>query len=132
MTRRWACTAAALIASAVLTACGEDEQKAKPAKSGSPAAVDISGAEPVGQESQGSVVQYADCGDWNKGTEAEKRATVVQLRRQLTPQSSKTAESPLDDGRAFELLEKTCTEGVESLRLYKLYVRMQGFAPLND
>ena len=35
--------------------------------------------------------------------------------------------------RRTRLLDKTCsTSGVESLRLYKLYVRMQGFAPLMD
>ena len=88
-------------------------------------------AKPVGLESQGSVVQYADCGDWRGGTPAEKRATVVALRGQLTPQSSETAASPLPDGRAYEILEGACAPGnPASLRLYKLYVRAQAFAPL--
>ncbi len=112
---------AALLAAALfLAACGEERAPRSPA------------AKPVGQESQGSVVQYADCGDWRKGTPAQKRATVVALRGQLTPQSSQTAASPLSDERAYEILEKVCARGnPASLRLYKLYVRAQAFAPLS-
>jgi hypothetical protein len=108
-----------LAALAALSGCGEDDQP--------PA------AQPVGEESGGSVVQYADCGDWRRGTPDERRATVVELRRQLTPQTSKTGESPFPDERAYELLDKSCrTDFAKSLRLYKLYVRAQGFAPLGD
>lgn len=103
-----------------LAGCGGDEP-AKPAAAAK--------AKPVGKASQGSVVQYADCGDWKRGTRAEKQATVVELRGQLTPQSSETAASDLSDERAFEIFEKTCDFN-ESLRLYKLYVRAQAFAPL--
>ena len=57
----------------------------------------------------------------------------MELRRQLTPQTSKTAESPLADERAYEILQKTCgPDYADSLRLYKLYVRAQAFAPLNE
>ena len=111
----------ALVAAAVAAGCAEDPEDS----SGS------AGAKPVGRESAGSVVQFADCGDWRRGTEAERYATVVALRGQLTPQRSKSAASPLPDDRAYELLQNTCsTANTESLRLYKLYVRMQGFAPL--
>jgi hypothetical protein len=86
---------------------------------------------PVGEESQGSVVQYADCGDWRGGTRAERMVTVEALRGQLTPQRSATAASPLSDERAYALLQRACSPSyAESLRLYKLYVKMQGFAPL--
>ena len=89
-------------------------------------------AQPVGKNSAGSVVQFADCGDWRAGNRAERAVTVVHLRGQLTPQRSKTAESPLADDRAYALLDRACTPAyAESLRLYKLYVRMQGFAPLS-
>lgn len=90
-------------------------------------------AQPVGEESAGSVTQYADCEDWRKGSEDERRATVVELRGQLTPQTSETAESPLPDDRAYEILQKACKPSFSaSLRLYKLYVRAQGFAPLTN
>lgn len=89
-------------------------------------------AKPVGPNVQGSVVQYASCKDWVAGTPAEKRATIVALRGQLTPQRSASAASPLPDRRAYAILDKTCTEGgIDSLRLYKLYVRAQAFAPLD-
>lgn len=79
------------------------------------------------------MVQFADCDDWRAGTAAEREATVVALRGQLTPQTSATAESPLSDERAYEILQKACTPGYAgSLRLYKLYVRAQAFAPLSE
>jgi len=90
-------------------------------------------AKPVGKESAGSVVQFADCDDWRRGAEAERFATIEALRGQLTPQRSASAESPLSDERAYEILDRACTPGYAgSLRLYKLYVRAQGFAPLNE
>ena len=86
---------------------------------------------PVGDEVTGSVVQYADCDDWNAGSEPARRATVEKLRGQLTPTQSKDARSPLSDERAYEILEKACSpDYAGSLRLYKLYARAQGYAPL--
>ena len=123
MVRRGA-AAAALLAVIVAAGCGRDERARS---SATPA------AKPVGQESAGSVAQFADCGDWREGTKAERLATVEVLRGHLTPQRSKSAASPLSDERAYELLDKACSPGyAESLRLYKLYVRMQGFAPLSE
>lgn len=112
---------AALAVAAAAAGCGGDpEAPSAPAQ-----------AQPVGRESAGSVVQFADCGDWRAGTEAERYATVRALRGHLTPESSATAASPLPDERAYALLQRTCSiENYESLRLSKLYTRMQGFAPL--
>ena len=113
-------SAAALAAVLMFAACGDDDDDGEKAK-------------PVGYELGGSVVQVADCGDWAEGTEAERRATVVELRRQLTPQTDATPESALSDDRAYELLNNTCsTPRFESLRLYKLYAKAQGFSPLYD
>ena len=121
MMRLW-CVVAALAAATAAAGCGDD---GAPSRSGD--------AKPVGRESGGSVVQFANCGDWQRGSEAERYATIEALRGQLTPQRSKTAASPLPDERAFEQFNKTCaSEGTASLRLSKLYVRMQGFAPLRD
>jgi hypothetical protein len=112
--------AAALVVAVAAASCGEED-------AGSPSA----GATPVGHPSGGTTVQFADCADWQRGSEAERYATVEALRGQLTPQRSKTAASPLPDERAVATFNKTCaTPGAESLRLYKLYVRVQGFAPL--
>jgi hypothetical protein len=118
--RARALLAAALAAVASIAGCGDKEDSSARAK-------------PVGRASAGSVVQVADCGDWRRGTTAERRATVEVLREQLTPQTSRTAESPLPDERAYEILDRACRfETADSLRLYKLYVRAQGFAPLSE
>ncbi|UJA19244.1 hypothetical protein HJD18_02860 [Thermoleophilia bacterium SCSIO 60948] len=91
------------------------------------------GARPVGPDAPGDMQQYADCYDWNAGSRDEKVATVVALREQLTPQGSADPVSPLDDVLAFRRLEQTCTSGyTKSLRLYKLYVRMQAYGTLAD
>ena len=112
---------AVLAAAAFLAGCGDQ---------GSPSG---RSAKPVGNPSAGSVVQFADCGDWRRGSTAERFATIKELRGQLTPQTSPTAASPLADERAYEILDRACRfETAESLRLYKLYVRAQGFAPLSE
>ena len=112
---------AALAAAALFAGCGD--QATSPGQS----------AKPVGNPSAGSVVQFADCGDWRRGSTAERFATIKELRGQLTPQTSRTAASPLADERAYEILDRACRfETAESLRLYKLYVRAQGFAPLSE
>jgi hypothetical protein len=117
-------TAAALAVALALAACGGEPTSSVPAAG--PA------AEPVGERSAGSVVQYADCRDWRRGSVADRQATVVELRHQLTPQTSATAASPLADDRAYAILQKSCrTDFAESLRLYKLYVRAQAYAPLS-
>jgi len=119
--RAAALLAAAAAAAAVMAGCGGDEPSAAAPPEG----------KPVGPETQGSVVQYADCGDWRGASLADKRATVVALRGQLTPQTSETAASPLPDERAVAILQKACSPSfAKSLRLYKLYVRAQAFAPL--
>jgi hypothetical protein len=123
MVRRWS-WAVALVAVAASGGCGGGQ---------SPSQSRGAAAEPVGKSSAGSVVQFADCGDWRGGSRASRMVTVEHLRRQLTPQRSKTAESPLADDRAYALLDRACRPAyAESLRLYKLYVRMQGFAPLSQ
>jgi hypothetical protein len=117
--------AASLALVAAWAGCGGDDEVARPSSTGE--------AKPVGRESAGSVVQFADCGDWRRGTPAERMVTVRRLRGQLTPERSRTAASPLPDRRAYQLLDKACAPRyAESLRLYKLYVRMQGFAPLSE
>jgi hypothetical protein len=113
--------AAALVAAAFFAGCGDQ---------GTPSG---QSAKPVGDPSAGSVVQYADCGDWRRGSTAERLATIKELRGHLTPQTSRTAASPLADERAYDILDRACRfQTAGSLRLYKLYVRAQGFAPLSE
>jgi hypothetical protein len=118
---------APLLAGVILLAgCGgEDEEPAKPV----PAK-----AQSVGKRSAGSVVQFADCSDWNRGTRPEREATVRELRDQLTQQGERSNASPLSDKRAYDVIQKACTatDYAGSLRLYKLYARVQGFAPLAE
>ena len=122
MTRRWI-AAAALCAVAATAGCGGSE-------GGDEASPRSSGAKPVGDMSGGSVAQYANCGDWRKGTKAERYATIKVLRGRLTPDSSKTAASPLTDDRAYQVFQDACSQGIDSLRLFKLYARVQAFEPL--
>ena len=125
-------SAALLAALAALAVAGCGEERASGAGDGAAAAA-APEVKPVGEESAGSVVQYADCADWNAGSTAQRRVTVEKIRGQLTPQTSADAASPLSDERAYEIFEKACAQDyAASLRLYKLYARAQGFAPLND
>jgi hypothetical protein len=88
-------------------------------------------AEGVGRVRAGSTAQFANCRDWRGGTVAQRYATIEDIRGQLTPQSSETAESDLPDQTAYRIFQRTCaTPGADSLRLYKLYARAQAYAPL--
>ena len=108
---------AALVAA---TGCGDDD--------GADDAV-----KPAGKEIAGSVVQFADCTDWRKATEEERYATITALKGQLTPQTAETPQSALEDDDAYEILGNFCRQKfADKLRLYKLYVKAQGFSPLYE
>ena len=115
--------AAALAAAAVAgTGCGEDGSQGTPAESA---------VEGVGPIRANSSAQFADCRHWRRGSVEERYATIAEIRGQLTPQGSATAESDLPDEVAYEIFDKTCaSDGSDSLRLYKLYAPAQAFAPL--
>ncbi len=85
----------------------------------------------VGVVKYGTTAQFADCQDWRRGTVAERYATIKDIRGQLTPQESQTAESDLSDAQAYTLFQRSCANDYGTkFRLYKLYARAQGFAPL--
>ena len=118
---------ALLIAAAMVAGCGGGEDARPVAKATS------TEARSVGPRVAGSVVQFADCDDWRGGSRAEREATVRELRDQLTQQGERSTASPLSDERAYATLQKACRSEVSgSLRLYKLYARIQGFAPLSE
>jgi hypothetical protein len=73
----------------------------------------------------------AQCRDWNAGTEAQKQATIDDIRSSLTPQSQEESGTALSDERAYELFERSCKEEfAQGFKLYKLYARAAAFAPL--
>lgn len=117
-----------LLTCAALAGCGGSD-KPEPT-SAPPKPVDV---DPAGISRAGSVAQFADCGDWKKATREERMATIADIRGQHTPQRSTTAASPLSDERAYAVFQEACSPvWADSLRLYKLYVRVQGFAPLSE
>jgi hypothetical protein len=111
-----------LVAAALaLTSCGEGDE-------GAPAEADG-----VGAVRANSTAQFASCSDWNAGSEQARFATIADIRGQLTPQSSQTAESPMSDDEAYDLFEHACATSYSGdFRLYKLYARAQNFAPLEE
>ena len=114
----------ALAAAAVaLPACGGTDDDSRD----SHAPVDIRG---VGLMSGNSTAQFANCRDWRGGSVKRRYATIEDIRGQLTPQSSKSAESDLSDQDAYQIFQQVCATGFsDELRLYKLYAHAQAFAP---
>jgi hypothetical protein len=117
--------AGALAAAALsLAACGERDE---------PAGTAAAAVEGVGRVRANSTAQFASCRDWNDGSQDARYATITDIRGQLTPQSSETAESPMSDDEAYALFENACSTGYsDDFRLYKLYARAQNFAPLKE
>jgi hypothetical protein len=119
---RASATALALVLVAgALVGCGGDATGQDPSTPG------------VGEQVGGSVAALAQCRDWNAGTEAEKQATIADIRSSLTPQSQEESGTSLSDERAYELFEHSCTEDwAQGFELYKLYARAAAFAPLAE
>jgi hypothetical protein len=93
---------------------------------------DRGAAEGVGLIVAGSTAQFANCGDWRRGTVAQRYATIADIRGQLTPQSLDSEASDLSDESAYRIFQSSCaTDGADQLRLYKIYARAQAFAPLS-
>ena len=115
--------AAAVVA---LPACGANDDDDSSAGRDRDAPVDIRG---VGLMSGNSTAQFANCRDWRGGSVKRRYATIEDIRGQLTPQSSKSAESDLSDQDAYQIFQRVCATGFsDELRLYKLYARAQAFA----
>jgi hypothetical protein len=114
---------ASLLAAVALSACGSD----------SGAEPDGSAAEPVGQELGGSVAPLAQCSDWVGASEAEKLATIEDIRSQVNRQDAGVRSSELSDERALEVLDNGCDlPEARSYRLYILYSRAAAFEPLRE
>lgn len=118
---RTALSAAGVSAALLATGCGDD--------SGSPG--DEPEVKPVGQDLGGSVASLANCADWVEGSEDEKLATVEAIRAQLNRGDAAVDAPPLSDEEALDVFDGACSESFASeFRLYVLYARAAGFAPL--
>jgi hypothetical protein len=116
-----------LVAAALaLPACGSDDGASRSQDQ----PVDIRG---VGLVRGNSTAQFANCKDWRGGSREQRYATIEDIRGQLTPQSSRTAESDLTDDAAYAVFQHACAADFsDKLRLYKLYARAQAFAVLSE
>jgi hypothetical protein len=100
-----------------LGACGEESDRPE--------------AQPVGEVQVGSVAPLAQCRDWNRGSRAEKLATIEDIREQVNLQDAPVETPPLTDEQAYRVFENACeAEFASSFRLYKLYARAAAFEPL--
>ena len=122
-------TVLVLAAAAVaLPACGGTDHEGAAGRDRDASVVDIRG---VGLMSGNSTAQFANCRDWRGGSMKRRYATIEDIRGQLTPQSSESAESDLSDEEAYRIFQRVCVNDFsDELRLYKLYARAQAFAPL--
>jgi len=113
------------VAVLIIAGCGSGDEE--PATGAATAAE----AEPLGEETAGSVAQLAQCRDWVRGDEAEKLATIADIRSQVNLQDSGFDAPPLSDDEAMELFDGACAEPYAAgFRLYILYARGAAAAPL--
>ena len=140
--------AAALAGVAALTllwaGCGSDEPTAQiqPPSGGAGGAnveeakaegdvVDISGTEPVGEMTAGSVASLVECRDWNDADEAQKLATIADVRSQINLEDSGIDAPALTDDEAMELYANACkADYAQGFRLYKIYAHAAGFVTM--
>ena len=127
--------AAALVVLALplaMAGCGDEEpSEARQAAEQPEGPVDISGTDPVGQMIGGSVAPLATCADWTGATQAERLATIEDIRTQLAAQDSGITAPELTDEEAQELYDNSCGPSwAAGFRLYKLYARGAGFVEL--
>lgn len=90
-------------------------------------------ADPVGNELGGSVAPLAQCSDWQGATEAEKLATIEDIRSQVNREDAGVTSSSLTDEEAMEVFDNGCDEAyAQGFRLHIMYARAASFQPLQD
>ena len=121
--------AAALALSAA--GCGSDEPGSAQPDRDADEVVDISGTEPVGEMTAGSVASLVECRDWNEATPEQRLATIADVRSQINLEDSGVEAPALTDAEAEEVFDDACRPAwAEGFRLYKIYARAAGFLPL--
>ncbi len=116
-----------------LSACGSGDEPAQAATAGRDAGgvIDISGTDPVGEMSAGSVAALVTCSDWRGASEKQRLATIADIRSQLGPQDDGFKVPELTDEEAEQVFDGSCRpDWAEGFRLYKLYAQAVGFVGL--
>ena len=86
---------------------------------------------PLGELLAGSVAPLAQCKDWVGGPRDRKLATIDDIRNQVSRRDTGVEAPALSDQEALELFDRACANRyARSFRLYVLYARAAGFAPL--
>ena len=92
----------------------------------------VEGVEPLGDQRAGSAASLVDCDDWSGGSVERKRATVIDVREQLTAGGTVAGRPSLTDQEAYDLFERACSAGFTgAFRLYKLYYDANAFQNLD-
>ena len=88
-------------------------------------------AEPLGEILAGSVAPLVQCKDWVGGERIRKLATIDDIRNQVSRRDTGVSSPALSDEEALGLFDRACSNRyARSFRLYVLYARAAGFAPL--
>lgn len=88
-------------------------------------------AVPLGPLLAGSVAPLAQCRHWVGGTRIRKLATIDDIRGQVNRRDTGVTSPALTDEEAYGLFDRACSNGyARGFRLYVLYARAAGFAPL--
>ncbi len=84
----------------------------------------------VGDVRVGSVAQLAQCRDWLAGDEAERLATIADIRAQINTGDPGVQNATLTDEQAYSVFEGACRHDFAAgFRLYKLYFKAAAFQP---
>lgn len=112
---------AGLAAGLAAAGCGGDEG----------AATGTATATPLGPQLGGSVAPLAQCRHWAAGSRPRKLATIADIRSQVSRGDTGIKAPPLSDDEAMALFDRACAPSyARGFRLYVLYARSAGFAPL--
>ena len=88
-------------------------------------------AKPLGPLLAGSVAHLAQCKDWVGGSRERKLATIDDIRAQVNRRDTSVRAPALSDEEALGLFDRACSNSfARSFRLYAVYARAAGFAPL--
>jgi hypothetical protein len=111
--------AALICCTALLAGCGAASNPKATAVVNAPAGV-------------GESIRLDNCANWNRGTLAQRRATVAQLSKFAGGPVGSSAGikrgAVLSDGRAYELFQRYCAKPfARGFKLYKLYTHAAAF-----
>lgn len=106
------------VLAATLTGCGDSEQE-------------TTSVQGVGRVRVGSVAPLAQCRDWLAGDEAERLATIEDIRAQINTGDPGVQNATLTDEQAYGVFDGACRHDFAAgFRLYKLYFRAAAFEPV--